>query len=75
VVKGFFPHKQKILGSNPVPACPERRALRTQISCINANPSSRPNDQETMIEGPYYLDSFLELYNFGTRQMATNRTN
>jgi hypothetical protein len=28
-------HKQKILGSNPVAACPERRALKTQYSCVN----------------------------------------
>jgi hypothetical protein len=38
---GVFPrsHKQKILGQNPVTPYPERRALRTQLSCVYANSS------------------------------------
>jgi hypothetical protein len=32
-------HKQKILGSHPVAAYPERRALRTQLSCVYVNSS------------------------------------
>jgi hypothetical protein len=38
---GAFPRsqKQKILGSNPVAAYPERRTLRTQHSCVYANSS------------------------------------
>ena len=34
-------HKQKILGCNPVAAYPERRVLRTQLSCVYVNSSSR----------------------------------
>ena len=42
-VKGVFlrSHKQKILGFNTVAAYPERRVLRTQLSCVYANSSGR----------------------------------
>ena len=52
---GVFPRSQEqmILGSNPVAAYPERRTLRSQLSCVYAKifRSTQPNSLETIIEG------------------------